>query len=104
MRVAMRLTKIQMQVLSALQVHGTLTGGQLLEKDTSLIKGTVHTTLRRMAQEGLVQGEQERRGTVAGHPRVFYSLTKEGVQALKAAQIAEALVSGRVVTIDGVRQ
>jgi DNA-binding PadR family transcriptional regulator len=84
------MTELQLRILEGISEYGPATGGQLVKVVPGLLKGTVHTTLVRLEAAGLVMGRQEERGTVAGHPRVFYTLTKLGQLELRLQQAAEA--------------
>jgi DNA-binding PadR family transcriptional regulator len=99
----MRLTQKQVRILQLILEQGKLTGGEILKLEPRLAKGTVHTTLVRLALDRLVTGEREQGGLVPGHPRVFYSLTAHGRAALAAVQVAEAHEMGLAVTIGGTR-
>ena len=96
--------RIQLRILEVLDQHGPMAGGEIPSKDKRILRGTVHTTLYRMAEEGLVKGVREKGGIVPGHPRVFYSITPRGHAELVAARAAEAIREGRTVLIDGREQ
>ena len=96
--------KQQLRLLELIAEHGPLTGGQCSKLDKTLGKGTVHTTLHRMAADGLLKGEREERGFVAGHPRFIFSLTSDGLAELVAACIAQVYRQGRVILIEDMKQ
>lgn len=61
-------------------------GFELLDKlaksDLHIKEGTLYPVLNRMATENTLQAVWEMEN-VKGHPRKFYSLTKEGVKLLE---------------------
>ena len=96
--------KQQLRLLELIAEHGPLTGGQCSKLDKTLDKGTVHTTLHRMAADGLVKADREERDFVSGYPRALFSLTSDGLAELVAACIAEACRQGRVILIEDIKQ
>ena len=65
--------------------------------DSDIMFGTVYNTLEKLAKKGYVTAHKSRDGgdERGGHKKVFYSLTKEGMQALeKARSLQETLWSG----------
>jgi DNA-binding PadR family transcriptional regulator len=94
----------RLQILQLLITHGKLTGGEMLEHDPSLPRGTIYTTLRRLQDDKLVSSRVDAETGEAGPPRRFYQITALGKRAAKLGEIAEAVMAGaRLITIPGGR-
>lgn len=76
---------LELCLLLLIQRHKRIYGFDLLEKlkeaDLSLKEGTLYPMLNRMTSEGTLQAVWETEN-VKGHPRKFYSLTKDGTRML----------------------
>jgi len=76
---------LELCLLLLIQRHKRIYGFDLLEKlkesDLNLKEGTLYPMLNRMTTEGTLQAVWETEN-VKGHPRKFYSLTKEGTRML----------------------
>lgn len=76
---------LELCLLLLIQRHKRVYGFDLLEKlkeaDLPLKEGTLYPMLNRMTTEGVLQAVWETEN-VKGHPRKFYSLTKEGGRIL----------------------
>jgi DNA-binding PadR family transcriptional regulator len=79
-----RLSQKEALVLQLLTEHGTLYGLQLVQlSGDKLRRGTVYTTLSRMAEKGLVESRPEERTEPAvGIVRRLYSATQLGSATL----------------------
>lgn len=64
-------------------------GLQMVRESDELKRGTVYTTLNRMAEKGLVESRREDRGGEGGLPRRVFTVTGTGVRTLKAHEMAE---------------
>jgi len=57
---------------------------ETLEKQNLQIKeGTMYPLLNRMEADGLLSHVWDTSGVISGHPRKFYSITKDGEKTLK---------------------
>ena len=78
---------LELCILLLIQRHKRLYGFDLLEKlresDLALKEGTLYPMLNRMTAEGALQAVWETEN-LKGHPRKFYSLTKEGSRSLES--------------------
>lgn len=76
---------LELCLLLLIQRHKRIYGFDLLEKlkeaNLSLKEGTLYPMLNRMTSEGTLQAVWETEN-VKGHPRKFYSLTKDGTRML----------------------
>lgn len=76
---------LELCLLLLIQRHKKVYGFDLLEKlkaaDLNLKEGTLYPMLNRMTTEGTLQATWQTEN-VKGHPRKFYSLTKEGGRIL----------------------
>ena len=74
---------LELCILLVIQKNERLYGFDLLERlrdiDLDLREGTVYPLLNRMTAEGVLQAVWDTEN-VKGHPRKFYSLTKEGAR------------------------
>lgn len=77
---------LELCILLLIQKHKRLYGFDLLEKlndfDMPLKEGTLYPMLNRMTVEKTLQSVWETEAA-KGHPRKFYSLTKEGTKLLE---------------------
>jgi PadR family transcriptional regulator, regulatory protein PadR len=77
---------LELCILLLIQKHKRLYGFDLLEKlkdyDLNLKEGTVYPLLNRMTTDSLLQSVWETE-QAKGHPRKFYSLTREGSRFLE---------------------
>ncbi len=76
---------LELCILLLIQRHGRIYGFDLLEKlraiDLEVKEGTLYPLLNRMTVDGILKAEWETQN-LKGHPRKFYSLTKEGTKLL----------------------
>lgn len=76
---------LELCILLLIQKHKRLYGFDLLEKlsefELSLKEGTLYPMLNRMTTDGVLQAVWETEN-IKGHPRKFYSLTKDGSRQL----------------------
>lgn len=76
---------LELCILLLIQRHGRLYGFDLIEKlkeiDLELKEGTLYPLLSRMTTDKLLHAVWET-DNLKGHPRKFYSLTKEGTRLL----------------------
>ena len=81
----MRKGYLEICILLLIQHHERLYGFDLLEKlkaiDLELNEGTLYPLLSRMTNEKVLHAVWETEN-IKGHPRKFYSLTKEGTRLL----------------------
>lgn len=81
---------LELCILILIQEHKRLYGFDLLERlrqaELNLKEGTLYPMLNRMTTEGTLQAVWETEN-VKGHPRKFYSLTKEGKSLLEEMKI-----------------
>lgn len=56
--------------------------------DGGLKRGTIYVTLNRMAEKGYLTSRQEKSPQDPGMPRRLYTITGEGVRALRIADAA----------------
>ncbi|MES3038993.1 MAG: PadR family transcriptional regulator [Bdellovibrionota bacterium] len=81
---------LELCILLLIQRHKRMYGFDLLEKLTAaqlpLKEGTLYPMLNRMTVEKTLQSVWETEN-VKGHPRKFYSLTKEGTKSLEEMKI-----------------
>jgi PadR family transcriptional regulator PadR len=77
---------LELCLLLLIQRHKRLYGFELLEKlaqaDLPLKEGTLYPLLNRMTADGTLHAVWETEN-LKGHPRKFYSLTKEGTRLLQ---------------------
>jgi DNA-binding PadR family transcriptional regulator len=86
----------QLRILQLLIAHGELTGAQILERDASLPRGTIYTTLTRLETSNLVGSRQVTDSTQPGPPRRFYKATKRGTHCARlAAKLFQALANSK---------
>jgi DNA-binding PadR family transcriptional regulator len=86
----------QIRILQLLIAHGELTGAQILQRDASLPRGTIYTTLMRLEASSLVFSRQAAGSGKPGPRRRFYKVTKRGAHCARlATELAEALASSR---------
>lgn len=80
---------LELCILLLIQHHQRLYGFDLLEKlkqaELPLKEGTLYPMLNRMTNEGTLQAVWVTEN-IKGHPRKFYSLTREGAQLLDSMQ------------------
>ncbi|MBS1983661.1 MAG: PadR family transcriptional regulator [Bdellovibrionales bacterium] len=78
---------LELCILVLIQKHKRLYGFDLLEKlsdaELPLKEGTLYPMLNRMTAEKTLQAVWETEN-IKGHPRKFYSLTREGTRSLEA--------------------
>jgi PadR family transcriptional regulator PadR len=76
---------LELCLLLLIRKHQRLYGFDVLEKlkaiDMPMKEGTLYPMLNRMTADGLLQSVWETEG-IKGHPRKFYSLTREGKKML----------------------
>lgn len=91
---------LELVILLLIQRHQRLYGFDLLEKlkevDLETKEGTLYPLLNRMTTDKLLKSVWETEN-VKGHPRKFYSLTKEGSVLLKEMK-SEYLRMSDVIT------
>lgn len=77
---------LELCILLLIQRHERLYGFDLLERlhehELSLKEGTLYPLLNRMTTEGTLQAVWETEN-IKGHPRKFYSLTRDGEKQLE---------------------
>lgn len=77
---------LELCILFLIQKHKRLYGFDLIEKlseaNLPLKEGTLYPMLNRMTTDKILQAVWETEN-VKGHPRKFYSLTKEGAKQLE---------------------
>jgi PadR family transcriptional regulator PadR len=77
---------LELCILLLIQQHERLYGFDLLEKlrgiDLELKEGTLYPLLNRMTNDEILKAVWETEN-IKGHPRKFYSLTKDGHKLLK---------------------
>lgn len=77
---------LELSILLLIQRHERLYGFDLLDKlrevDLELKDGTLYPLLNRMTNDKVLHAVWET-NNVKGHPRKFYSLTKEGAKLLE---------------------
>lgn len=77
---------LELCILQLIQFHTRLYGFDLLEKlremDLEMKEGTLYPLLNRMTVDKVLKAVWETEN-VKGHPRKFYSLTKEGTKLLQ---------------------
>lgn len=85
-RTQIRKGYLELCILLLIQRHSRLYGFDLLEKlkgiDLDLKEGTLYPLLNRMTVDKVLRSVWETEN-VKGHPRKFYSLTKEGEKFLE---------------------
>jgi PadR family transcriptional regulator, regulatory protein PadR len=81
---------LELCILLLIQNHTRLYGFDLLEKlreiDLELKEGTLYPMLNRMTVDGILKAVWETEN-IKGHPRKFYSLTKDGTKLLKEMSV-----------------
>jgi PadR family transcriptional regulator PadR len=94
---------LELCILLVIQRHDRIYGFDLLEKlkeaDLEVKEGTIYPLLSRMTVDHVLQAVWETEGA-KGHPRKYYSLTKEGAKLLDGmktefAQMIEVFESVR---------
>lgn len=77
---------LELCILLLIQRHKRLYGFDLIERlrecDLDLKEGTLYPLLSRMTNDQILQAMWETTN-IKGHPRKFYSLTKEGTSTLE---------------------
>lgn len=80
---------LELCILRLIQAHRRLYGFDLLEKLATLglplKEGTLYPMLNRMTQEKTLQSVWETEN-LKGHPRKFYSLTRDGARLLSGME------------------
>jgi DNA-binding PadR family transcriptional regulator len=94
----------RLRILQLLLEHKELTGGQLLELDRTLPRGTIYTTLRRLEDDAFASSREESQRGQPGPPRRFYRITTDGARATKAGELAEKVMAGATVRLVPRRQ
>jgi PadR family transcriptional regulator, regulatory protein PadR len=78
---------LELCTLLIIQKHDRLYGFDLIEKlkakELDLKEGTLYPLLNRLTQDGILKPTWETEG-IKGHPRKFYSLTKEGTRLVES--------------------
>ncbi len=81
---------LELCLLMLIKTHKRIYGFELLEKmadlDLQLKEGTLYPLLNRLTADSLLQSAWETEN-LKGHPRKFYSLTRDGQRALTEMQI-----------------
>jgi PadR family transcriptional regulator PadR len=76
---------LELCILLMIRLHQRLYGFELLERlsgiDLSVKEGTLYPILNRMTADGILESVWETEN-LRGHPRKFYSLTREGTKIL----------------------
>jgi len=84
-RAQIRKGYLELCILSLIRAHQRLYGFEILERlggmELEIKEGTLYPLLNRMTVEGVLGSVWETDGN-KGHPRKFYSLTKEGKKLL----------------------
>jgi DNA-binding PadR family transcriptional regulator len=79
----------RLRILQLLDQHGELTAAAVRNLDRGLPRGTIYTTLRRLAHAKLVTSRVERTGQ-PGPPRRFHRITRRGRRYYQTAtQLAQ---------------
>lgn len=85
-RTQVRKGYLELCILLLIQQHGRIYGFELIEKlkdaDLFLKEGTLYPMLNRMTAEKILHAVWETEN-LKGHPRKFYSLTREGAKVLE---------------------
>ncbi len=85
-RTQIRKGYLELCILTLIQTHERLYGFDLIERlkeaDLDLKEGTLYPLLNRMTVDGVLKAVWETEN-VKGHPRKFYSLTKDGAKLLE---------------------
>jgi len=74
-------------ILNRLESDGALNGAQLLDREPSLPRGTIYTTLRRLKNDGLVTARTRTRKGLPGPPRRYYKITTVGRNAARLGRL-----------------
>ena len=93
-------SKLERVVLQLLIGGGESYGLELVKKsDGALKRGTVYVTLQRMEEKGFVESRQEEhKPEHLSAPRRLYKVTGLGQRALRAVEMGEAMMAGKMVT------
>ena len=83
------LSETQYRILEVLIAHGALNGAAIREK-TGIPRGSIYTTLARMAEKGYVESTRGEVPAYGGPPRRDFKVTGYGAQVYKAASQLEA--------------
>jgi DNA-binding PadR family transcriptional regulator len=87
-------SRIELLILSLLKQSAGLYGLQLVHRSEGKLKqGTVHTTLMRLKERGLVNCKTPKSAKHPGLPRPEYTITEAGERVLKAWQ--EIIAAGK---------
>lgn len=85
-KIQIRKGYLELCILLLIQEHKRLYGFDLLEKlkdsDLPLKEGTLYPLVNRMTEDKILQAVWETENN-KGHPRKFYSLTKDGTKYLE---------------------
>lgn len=87
----------RLRMLQLLVQHGELTGGDMLDIDENLPRGTIYVTLMRLEKAKLVKSRKEAECRGPGSARRFYKITALGERATRFAEMAEVVMSGGAV-------
>lgn len=92
-------SKTETLVLRLLIAGGESYGLDLVKRsDGDLKRGTVYVTLGRMEDKGFLESREEASTPgYIGIPRRLYKVTGLGERALRAAEMGEAVMAGRLV-------
>ncbi|ALV47084.1 PadR family transcriptional regulator [Arthrobacter alpinus] len=75
-------------------IHGAWMSEELSNHGYSISPGTLHPTLHRMEEQGLLSSRPE---VVNGRPRRIYRTTSQGIQALAEGRMAVAKLAAEVL-------
>ena len=89
----------RLRILQLLVEHGKLSGGQMLELDPSLPRGTIYVTLQRLQEVKLVTSRKEHECKEPGSARRIYEISALGKRATHLAELGQVLMSGGTVRI-----
>ena len=91
-----RLAPKEAEVLRLLLANGEMYGLEMVQRSTSLKRGTVYVTLSRMADKGYVESRYETVSPGEGPPRRLYKPTGLGARTYRALEQAALLSSQEV--------
>jgi len=82
----------RLRILQLLIAHGESSGAQLLDRDRSLPRGTIYTTLKRLEAAKFVTSRRAAKCEQPGPRRRFYKITSRGARCCRLSlKLARAL-------------
>ena len=85
---------LEAEILHQLVVHGEMYGLQLVAASKQIKRGSIYVTLGRMAEKGWITSRELKLKNEPGLPRRLFTLTGLGVRALRAYEMAGAILQG----------